>query len=387
MGEVMELKESVEQDAQRGGLQRRAATPTAGAPPSLPPSADNMQGLLLHLQRTVGNRAVNGLLQRWTDKATAQEQMKTPTPRRGPAVLPTTAVAVVQRDEDDAPTGAGAGSEASNAPADPVPAAQYVIPFDHNPLSAPGEKIIFQGVFTHPSPATYQLKYSSTGGAFDSDTGSASKTIAGLSSGNTFFFISKTWDGTSSVTVKLEVQRISDSQVVRTYDWTFAKKATLPSTIQQQESEDERALPGVYSYKVGPALHHEAGAAGPDYEHLTILETFGQNTCNITLDDLKPAFKQANPGITTPQQITEHFFGGSGNNGTFTMDHDDKIYDQHGGGIPDLATFTDALTTMKEITCDLPQTYEINTGVALGRYTIRRIMKVDGSKKLRKMKA
>jgi hypothetical protein len=369
-----------EQVGPRATLQRRAATPTAGSPLSLPPTAGDMQGLLLHLQRTAGNRAVNGLLQRWTDDAAAQRQTKAATPKAGSATLPATAVATVQRDEDNRPA-----ADDNDAPADPVPGEQYVVPFDFNPLSRAGEKIIFRGDFTHPSPNTYQLKYTGAGGTFDSDTGSASKTIAGLTSGNTYFFIDKNWDGHTAVTVKLEVQRISDSQVVRTYNWTFAKKATLPTTIQQQEGEGEVALPGYYSYKVGPRLHPDAGA-GPDYEHMTILEKFGQRTCNITLAELKPAFKTAHPDITTPEQITAHFFGTSSNNGTFTVDHQDMIADQHGGGIPDLATFTDALTTMKEITCDLPQTYEIDTGVALGHYTIRRIMKADGSTKVRKMK-
>ena len=60
------------------------------------------------------------------------------------------------------------------------------------------------------------------------------------------------------------------------------------------------------------------------------------------------------------------------------------IADQHSGA-PDAADFIDALITMKDVTCDLPQTYEISPGVALGRYTIRRIIKADGSKMVKKM--
>ena len=119
----------------------------------------------------------------------------------------------------------------------------------------------------------------------------------------------------------------------------------------------------------------------------TILETFGANTCNITMADLKPAFKTAHPEITNDAQLTTYFFGGSGSNGTFTVDHSDQIYDQHGGGMPDKAVFEAALTTMKEIQVDLPQTYTAKPGTPLGRFTIRRILKLDGSKKLRKMKA
>ena len=60
------------------------------------------------------------------------------------------------------------------------------------------------------------------------------------------------------------------------------------------------------------------------------------------------------------------------------------IYDQHGGGIPDLAVFQNALVTMKEIYCDLPQTYSVKPGEALGRYIVRRILKTDGSKRVKR---
>jgi hypothetical protein len=42
---------------------------------------------------------------------------------------------------------------------------------------------------------------------------------------------------------------------------------------------------------------------------------------------------------------------------------------------------------MKEIHVDLPQTYEVEPGISLGNYTIRRILKVDGTKMMRKMRA
>jgi hypothetical protein len=139
----------------------------------------------------------------------------------------------------------------------------------------------------------------------------------------------------------------------------------------------------VYSYKLGP---DRGGDGASDYEHQTILETFGQRTCNITSAELKPEFLTANPGLTTPEAITAHFFGTSSNNGTFTVNADDKMFDVHNGGMPDKSVFEAALTTMKEIHVDLPQTYEAMPGVAVGRYTVRRILKLDGTKKLKKMK-
>jgi len=284
----------------------------------------------------------------------------------------------VQRDET-------ATAEQSQSPetAMDVPAATALIPFDRNPLSSPGEQILFNSTLTDPTPNNFQLVYTGVGGNFDTRTGLATKTIPGLRSGNLPFFIDQNWNGTTPVTVQLQVQRTSNNAVVNTYNWTFGRKTNIPTTITQQEPETERPLPSTYSYKIGPDL---IPTPGDDYLHQTILETFGQRTCNIVLADLSPAFRSANSGITTPEQITAHFFGTSSNNGTFTVSAGDMIYDQHGGGMPDISVFQAALTTMKEIYVELPQTYEVQPGVALGQYTIRRILKIDGSKMLKKTK-
>jgi len=140
----------------------------------------------------------------------------------------------------------------------PVP--QTLIPFDRNPLAAPGERIIFNDDFTHASPGEFQLVYTGVGGKFDSATGAASKTVAGLRSGNVDFFVNAAWNGTDAVTVKLEVKKTADGTVVQTVNWTFGKKRYYPTTIAQQETEDERPLPSSYSYKLGP----DRGADGKD---------------------------------------------------------------------------------------------------------------------------
>jgi hypothetical protein len=262
------------------------------------------------------------------------------------------------------------------------PVRDTLIPFDFNPLSAPGERILFNDTYTHASPSEFELVYSANGGTFDTAAGAATKTVPGLTSGNVSFFIGSAWDGTTPVNVTLSARHRTSGNVMLTDTWNFGKKVNLPTTITQQEAEGERALGSTYSYKVGP----DRGADNvDDYLHQTILETFGQRTCNIAVADLKPEFRSAHPEITSPESVTAHFFGTSSNNGTFTVSAGDKIYDQHNGGMPDKSVFEAALTTMKEITVDLPQTYEIQTGVALGHYTIRRIMKMDGSKMMRKM--
>jgi hypothetical protein len=277
----------------------------------------------------------------------------------------------------------GGGSTNPPAPAVVPPVPKYVVPFDRTPLSAPGEQIILRGEFTHASPAEFQLDYTGVGGKFDSATGGTSKTIAGLTSGNVYFFIDAAWNGTDPVTVKLEVKKTADNSVVQTVNWTFGKKSYYPTTITQNETENERPLPSSYTYKLGP----DRGADGrDDYLHQTILEKFGQRTCNISLADLKPEWKAAHPDVSTPEAITAHFFGTSSNNGTFTVSAGDRIADRHSGFRATKAQLEAALVTMKEVYVDLPQTYEAQPGVALGNYTVRRIMKPDGTLKLKKWK-
>jgi hypothetical protein len=81
-----------------------------------------------------------------------------------------------------------------------------------------------------------------------------------------------------------------------------------------------------------------------------------------------------------------YFFGGAGDNGTFTVSAGDKFQDQHGGGVPDKARVEEALATMKEATGDLPQTYSATPGTALGNFTVRRILKLNGDKQVKKWK-
>lgn len=265
-----------------------------------------------------------------------------------------------------------------------APAATYIIPFDRNPRSAPGEQIIFGAVFTDPRPNDYQLVWTGTGGDFNSaGSGSKSVRVPGLVKRNLYFFIDAKWDKKSAVSVKLELQKKADSSVVRSETWTFGAKTTVPTTVTQKEADTERALPSVYSYKCGPDL---SGDGKDDYLGQTILEEFSSNRSNLTVADVKPAYAKAN-GLTTDQQVTNHFFGSdAGSNGTFTVSAGDMFRDQHGGGMPDKATFEAALVAMKEIYVDLPQVYSAEPGKPLGKYIVRRILKTDGTKKLKKWK-
>lgn len=298
-------------------------------------------GRLLALQALAGNRAVTALVQRQTVTAEIE-------PAEDRQV----------RSLSDAP------------------AASYIVPFDRHPLAAPGERIIFAGEFTDPSPGDYQLEYSTTGGHFTSDSGPTRRTIAGLKSGNVDFFIPKAWDGRTTVKVVLEVKKRSDNSVVHTETWNFGVKRRYPTKMTQREGKGEVSLPGIYTYDIGPPI---TGSTAPFYEHQTILERFG----NWSLANIKPA-DIANPyrtahGLTNKAAVSQHFLGNyTGDNGTFTVDANDQIADQHGGH-PDLSNLVSNLAAPKDIEVALPQTYEAKPGKALGRYTVTRVLKADGT--------
>lgn len=262
-----------------------------------------------------------------------------------------------------------------------APHATYLVPFDRSPLAAPGERIICSAEFEGGTAADYEIVYSTVGGHFTSATGPTTCTIQGLISGNVNFFVPTPWNGTDAVSVTMKLKKKADGSVVQTETWTFGKKAYYPTTMTQQENADERNLPGIYTYDIGPA---RATGSKPFYEHQTILEWFDNwSITNIAPADIKEAYRTSN-GLTSAAAITSHFLGAyAGSNGTFTVDAADQIADQHGGQ-PDVSNLVSQLATPKEIQIALPQTYEAQPGTALGKYTVTRVRKVDGSWKVKK---
>lgn len=339
-------------------------------------------------KRTLAEQAYNSPLavaQQQTQRAEVGKRTLTEQAYNSPLAV---AQPQAQHAEQEAPhqgdTVPAPGDSTKDGQTSNKPAATYIIPFDRNPKSSPGEQIIFGAVFTDPKPNDYQLVYTGSGGEFAS-AGSGVKTVTfpGIVKNNLSFFIDGKWDKKTAVSVNLQLQKVSDKSVVQSETWRFTAKTAIPTTVNQREAEAERTLPGVYSYKVGPDL----SKAGKDnYIGVTVLEKFEANKSNLTLADVKPDYAKAN-GLTSDQLVTNHFFGSdAGNNGTFTISAGDMYYDQHGGGMPDKATFEAALVAMKEIHVDLPQTYEAEPGKVLGKYTVRRILKADGSKKITKSK-
>jgi hypothetical protein len=323
--------------------------------------------------RTSGQAVTNGPLL----GVQRDEEVKKPDPKSAAAA--TAQPAATTAGPQPATTSAQPASATPAAGKEAVhnaPSATYIIPFDHSPLAAPGERVIFRSELTDPSPGDFKLEYSTTGGHFDSASGGTSKTIAGLSSGNVDFFVPKPWDGTATVQVVLKVKKTSDSSVVQTETWNFALKAHVPTTITQKEGSGEINLPGVYSYDLGPAL---ATGHKPFYEHQTILERFSAQTLgNIGPADIKPAYRTAH-SLDTAAKVSQHFVdSGSGGNGTFTIDANDQIFDKHDGH-SDLTNLVANLTAPKDIEVVLPQTYEATPGTALGNFKITRVLKADGT--------
>jgi hypothetical protein len=268
-------------------------------------------------------------------------------------------------------------------PALTVPTEDYVVPFDTAPLSAPGEKIIFGGEFKDPTPANFRIKLKGAGGDFDSaGSGTKNVTYAGLTKDNIYFFIDSKWDKSSAVNVTMEVERIGDSSVVFTRTWSFGAKKVFPTTITQSEGEGEMALGSSYTYTLGPSINK----GGPSYEHQTVLEEFGAQSCNLNMKNIKPEFLKKK-GLATDQAICDYFFGtDAGSNGTFTISNKDTMRDQHDGWYPNDDELDKALVKPMEVYVDLPQIYSAEPGKPLGKYTVRRIRKIGGAKMLKKWK-
>jgi hypothetical protein len=334
---------------------------------------------ILHLRRAARNPAIRRLFEADAEdvnKLRGRRQSDELTVSDEPATASQAEEPVTASQAEEPASDAVDSADQPNGPVTDAPSASYIVPFDRHPLAAPGERIIFRSIFTDPSPASYQLEYSTTGGHFTSATGPTTRTIAGLVSGNVDFFVPTLWDGTSTVQVALKVKKTSDSSVVQTETWDFGLKARYPTTMTQREGTGERNMPGVYTYDIGPAV---IPFAAPYYQHQTILERFGNwSLANVVPADINAAYRTAH-SLNSAAAVSQHFLGNyAGNNGTFTVDANDQIADQHDGH-PDLSNLVSNLATAKDIEVALPQTYEARPGTALGNYTVTRVLKADGT--------
>ncbi|WP_428268398.1 hypothetical protein [Haliangium sp.] len=305
----------------------------------------------------------------------ADEAVSTESAGEGTAAEATTEAALPA--EAGPQPGEGEGeAQAETGEVSDAPSQRYIVPFDRNPLAAPGERIIFRAEFTDPQPSNYEIHFSTTGGHFTSASGPTARTIAGLRSGNVDFFVPSPWNGSSTVQVVMQLRRASGGAVVQTETWNFGLKSYYPTAITQREGGGERSLPAVYTYTIGPA--RPSGTA-PFYQHQTILERFSNWTlANIVPSDIDATYRTTH-GLTSTAAISAHFLGNyAGNNGTFTVDGSDRIADRHGGH-PNLSNLVSQLATPKDIEVALPQVYEAQPGTTLGSYTVTRVLKADGT--------
>jgi hypothetical protein len=263
----------------------------------------------------------------------------------------------------------------------------HSIPFAKNNIGvSPSEKVIFNLALQDKDrkrrrgtaawtdfdgTGPYVITMTITGpGSWDSlDSGTKTTTRNSLSTGNIFLYANSNWpDGqTITVTAKVtdgggappapDVGTVKDPDF--TITWTIVKRSTCPTTIQTVVGAINvfRAdIPAVYTYHLGPAL--PAPAMAPYYENQTILESFqAVSAFNFTMTDVLMAFKTAHPAITTPDMVVQFFWPlNIFNNGTFVINSDDRMADQHSGGAGHDEAFT-AAAIAAGYGFSLPQTY------------------------------
>ncbi|MDE3195421.1 MAG: hypothetical protein KGN84_03700, partial [Acidobacteriota bacterium] len=239
----------------------------------------------------------------------------------------------------------------------------------------------FQGT----GPYTVTLTITGGPASWDSKgSGTTVKTFNSLETGNVFLFADDMWPDGQTITVVAkavdnapnpappDVGSTKDADFSLT--WTIVKRTQCPTTMTTNANACNgcgppnvfRANPALYAYDMGPAL--PPPLIFPYYANQTILESFSAvSAYQFTLASLLPAFKMSNPTLTTPDAVANFLFG-TGNNGTFVIDNQDRIYDQHGRPALQTGVFTvDALNT--GVGYVLPQTYSCGPN-AVKSYTI-----------------
>jgi len=263
------------------------------------------------------------------------------------------------------------------------------IPWQAAIQASGGERMIFNVEYTDqderrpggagawtaiPGTGPYELHFTATNARFDNaTTGPRAKVITGLTSGNLDVFPDA---GFASATIDLHVADLAPAVAAPdagstndpdyTHTWTITPRGQPPTSMacDSRNFGTNQPAPAVYAYIMNPAL---AGPR-PYYNGQTVLESFQAITANFTMNDLTAAFKTANAGLTTPDQVARFLFN-AGGNGTFVIDASDHIGDQHGGFGPTGAFTPAALAAGVGYT--LPQVYSC-AGTAIGNYTIKR---------------
>jgi hypothetical protein len=275
----------------------------------------------------------------------------------------------------------------------------YTVPLARNIEASRGEQLIFGIVeandsdrqrstgggawTTYTGVGPYETKYMVSGDAeFDSAGSGTTEVIRhSLTSTNIYLFIKNSWNGRRDITVTATIKdnvpnptapdtgSAKDSDV--TVTWTIKKRrGPCPTGLRKVSGSGAvwTAAPASYGYEATP---DRPPAGRPDYEGQTVLESFGTITAlGFTMNDLTTAWKAANPGLTTPDQVAASIWN-AGDNGTFVFDNQDRIYDQHSGFGKKSPFEASAFTDADGVGWSLSQTYSCG-GTTIGTATIDR---------------
>ena len=233
--------------------------------------------------------------------------------------------------------------------------------------------------FDGTGPYTVTLSISGAASWDTQDGGSKTKVINSLSTSNAYLYTDTNWPQNTTITVTSTARDLAapipapdlgtvlDPNFALT--WTIVKRHQCPTSMATTTGATGvfRPVRADYTYTMGPPL---IPLAPPFYQNETILESFGTVTAySFTMADLTPAFKTANPLLTTPDMVAVFLWGGSGSNGTFVVDANDTITDGHGRpNFVNNNTFT-AAAFARGVGYVLPQTYSCGPN-AIQNYTI-----------------
>ncbi len=236
------------------------------------------------------------------------------------------------------------------------------------------------------SSSVYENHWTISGKASFSSTSSVkTKDVAGLNSGNVYVYVDADFANGNSITVQVVLDDNStngppgtdnDGDSARSRSWTITFKTRCPTSLAciapSPDCTVEQGNPASYTYRLDPDI---PPTGRPDYDGVSIHETFGSRTSNINKDvHVTAAGRTAHPTWTN-SQWRDYFFGTSSNNGTFTPNGSDLIADQHGGMFVTTTYLVSPPTA--DLYVDLPQTYtcQSDSGNLNQSYTIRRTCK------------
>lgn len=286
-----------------------------------------------------------------------------------------------------------------------APTVEYEVPFASNFKAYHGETVTFRTIYKDPdkkvddstcpkkteyytgSPFKQHWTISGKGSFSSSDSDVTTKDTDGLESGNVYVYIGSGFSGSDSITVSVTLDDNStnspgsdnDGDSAHSKSWTITVKDKCPTSLacfSPSPCTGDKSAPATYGYLLNPDI---APAGRPDYEGISIHESFGSITSNIDKNvhvtelgrTLKPTWGN--------DEWRDYYFGTPSGNSTFTPDASDVIVDQHAGFSSTMAFLVQPPPS--DLTYDKPQTYTCQSASTnLNQsYTIRRKLNTSGN--------